>query len=100
MVTPDFWIGIEQINIVKELINVDRALVDNGHVPVTIDQKTPWNGHGKPAIKQGTLKEIKIANGLGGCVVGVKREFQFGQSTLGCNWIFCISVQHVYAQSL
>ncbi len=100
MVTPEVRIGIKQIDIGKELIDADRALVDNSHASIAIKEKTARDRHGQPSVEKGALEEIKVANGLGGRVVGVKREFQFCQCPLGSNSIFRISVKHVYAQTL
>ena len=100
MVTPEVRIGIKQINIGEELIDADRALVDNSHASIAIKEETARDRHGQPAVEKRALEEIEVANGLGGRVVGVKREFQFGQCPPGSNGIFRISVKHVYAQTL
>ncbi len=100
MVTPEARIGIKQIDIGKKLIDRDRALVNNSHASIAIQEKTARNRHGQPSVQKGALEEIQVANGLGGRVIGVKREFQFGQCPSGSNRIFRISVKHVYAQTL
>ena len=75
MVTPEVRIGIKQINIGEELIDADRALVDNSHASIAIKEETARDRHGQPAVEKRALEEIEVANRLGGRVVGVEREF-------------------------
>tara|TARA_Y100000031_G_C7987978_1_gene277788 strand:- start:124 stop:372 length:249 start_codon:yes stop_codon:yes gene_type:complete len=82
------------------LIDSDRTLVDNSHASIAIQEETARDRHGQPSVKKGALEEIKVANGLGGGVIGVKREFQFGQCPPGRNRIFRVSVKNVYTQTL
>ena len=52
MVTPKFRVGIKQIDIGKELIDTDRALVDNSHASIAIKEETARDRHGQPSVEK------------------------------------------------